>query len=215
MINATLICKKKNITETINLAVSMQDNIHLMFILKSVDDIRNDMILENTDILIFNVDATNELESEHILKLKSTHSHLKILVISRCTEESQIRKCFRYGADGYILEGSEHEIEEALLTISSGEYYFCEAITKVVMAGLTQQQDLPDDAIQLTRREKEVLQLIVEGLTSKQIGQQLYIAESTVDTHRRNIIAKTGVANSKALSKYAYENRLLSNVMSN
>ena len=124
MINAILICKKKSITETINLVVSMHDNIHLMFIIKSVDDIRNDKILENTDILIFNVDASNEVEIEQILKLKSTPSHLKILLISRCTEENKIRKCFRYGADGYILEGSEHEIEEALLTISSVECNF-------------------------------------------------------------------------------------------
>ena len=61
----------------------------------------------------------------------------------------------------------------------------------------------------LTRREISVLELIVEGLSSREIGEKLLIAVSTVESHRRNLIEKTGVRNSKGLIAYAYENKLL------
>ncbi len=135
-----------------------------------------------------------------------------LLVVSGKSQEFEIRKFFKAGAFGYLLEGEEQHFVPAIQTIHSGEYYFSGEIVKIVMSGLTDSHtENPDILNILTNREYEILDLIVEGYTSKQIGEILFIAESTVDKHRRNIISKTGVSSSRALSKYFYEHRAFIN----
>jgi DNA-binding NarL/FixJ family response regulator len=90
-----------------------------------------------------------------------------------------------------------------------GGEYFGEAVTKTLISSLKKPKKDLTEQIQLTKREVEVLKLIAEGLSSPQIGEKLFIEPSTVDTHRRNLIDKTGVPNSKALIRYAIENGYL------
>ena len=166
-------------------------------------------LINYSDILVLDICLFKNHALNTIIKYKQYNKSLKILVISGPSKEEEIRKYFRAGIDGYLLDGNEYHIEAALHTIISGEYYFSDELVSIVMSGLTKSVHSRSEMVSLTKREKEVLNLIVEGFTSKQIANKLYIAESTADTHRKNIVTKTGVSNSKALSKYAYEHGLL------
>ena len=122
-----------------------------------------------------------------------------------------VEKIFELGAKGYILKnkGSE-ELVKAIKYINDGQSYIGQEITDVLIDALkSKKQKVDKPIVQLTKREKEVLALIIKGHTSIEIGKLLFIKPSTVDTHRRNLIDKTGVSNSKALISFAIENKLL------
>lgn len=145
--------------------------------------------------------------------LKENHPEVKVLILSMYKTQDFVQQIVSAGAKGYVLKnkGSE-ELVKAIRCIYEGKSYIGEEITDVLIEALKSKTEKREEPkFQLTKREKDVLALIVEGLTSVKIGEQLFIAQSTVDTHRRNLIEKTGVANSKALIRFAIENDLLAN----
>ncbi len=112
---------------------------------------------------------------------------------------------------GYILKNKgKEELVNAIRRIAAGDDYFGDAVVKTLIADIKKpRKNLSDEKIRLTHRETEVLKLIAQGYTTPQIATELYIAPSTVETHRRNLIDKLGVANTKALVRYAIENGYL------
>lgn len=121
----------------------------------------------------------------------------------------------RAGADGYVLKntGSE-ELLKAFETIDKGECYYSPSIMRTLMRRNTSSV-LSRNALflkpqeLLTSREKEIMPLLVEGLTSAEIAEKLFISESTVISHRKNILHKFNLKNTSALVKFALENNLL------
>lgn len=139
------------------------------------------------------------------------HPQIKVLILSMYKTQDFVKQIVSAGAKGYVLKnkGSE-ELVKAIRYIHDGQSYIGQEITDVLMDALKEKSEKKEQPkIQLTKREKDVLKLIVDGLTSIKIGKELFIAPSTVDTHRRNLIEKTGVANSKELIKFAIEKNLL------
>jgi DNA-binding NarL/FixJ family response regulator len=119
------------------------------------------------------------------------------------------------GISGYLIKDIEHEmLFEAVETVSEGKQYFTEAITKLVFEEYYQHQKskivtpikLPDE---LTKRELEVLKLVAQGMTNKQIAEALFISVKTVETHKSHILDKLGLTNSAELMKFAVKNNLV------
>ena len=97
------------------------------------------------------------------------------------------------GASGYVLKNAtKEELMEAIELVAKGKTYLSIEVSKML-----RKQD--DTNIVLTRREKEVLELIAEGMTNNEIGEKLFISSSTVDTHRKNLLAKFEAKNTASL----------------
>ena len=113
----------------------------------------------------------------------------------------------RSGASGYILKNStKEELLRAIQTVCDGGIYFSgEAGEALKQYQRSTQEELPV----LSRREKEVLELIAEGYTNPEIAERLFISSFTVDSHRKNLIAKLNVKNTASLVKLAVERRLI------
>ena len=112
------------------------------------------------------------------------------------------------GSMGYLRKGSEaREIATAIREVASGKTYFREDISSKLKAFRTKNQG----AKKITRREMDVLRLIVKGFTSSQIAQELVVSENTVETHRKNLFAKCQVKNAVELFRFANENGLIDN----
>jgi len=143
--------------------------------------------------------------------LKDNFPGVKILILSMYKDQVFVEQILKLGAKGYILKNKGgDELVKAIKYIYDGQSYIGQEITDVLIDALklkTQKVNKP--IIRLTKREREVLALIIQGLTSIEIGKRLFIQSSTVDTHRRNLIDKSGVANSKALISFAIKNKLL------
>lgn len=145
------------------------------------------------------------------LKLRYPNSH--ILIMSNQVGELQLDQFLESGANGLMLKNTpKKEFIHAIKKVASGDRYlgkhFSKLITKEYIR-LSKQRLPRERKLSITRREKEILGLLVNGLTSTEIAGQLFISPRTVDTHRTNLLHKLKLKNTAALVRFALENEQL------
>lgn len=137
------------------------------------------------------------------------YSGLKVIALTNMDNVFYVRGMFKAGAVGYVLKTApEAQILQAIRTVAANGQYLDKALQDSVLQsslGGPLQQKNP----LLTAREKEVLQLIAENHTSKEIAEQLFLSKRTIDHHRNNLLLKLDVKNSAALIKKAISMGLL------
>lgn len=137
----------------------------------------------------------------------------KIVALSMNSDRRYVRAMFAAGAVGYLIKNTaSSELVLAILAVAQGQKYVDSAIANVVIDGWVGQTTAANTFGEraLSLREREVLQLLAEGCSSKDIALRLTIALPTVETHRRQIMAKTGLRTIAALTKYAIREGLTS-----
>jgi DNA-binding NarL/FixJ family response regulator len=139
--------------------------------------------------------------------MKEKYPGLMILGLSTFNQGLYIKKMMDNGASGYILKNSSREeLIEAIHAVQEGNIYFSgEVGTALQDYQKSSMIDLPV----LTPREKEVLELIAEGYTNPQIAEKIFLSPFTVDSHRKNLLAKLAVKNTATLIKLAVERKLI------
>ena len=163
---------------------------------------------ESFDLIISDVNMPGMHGAELTAKLLKIDPTLKVLALSMMDDNTNIREMLSAGARGYILKDcDEHELLFAIKTVLEGEQYFSPKVQKVVMQSLTQKKQAGDEPA-LSKREKEILYLLFKENSNKEIANQLYISLRTVETHKRNIMEKTGAKNLAGLVKYAIRHSL-------
>jgi two-component system nitrate/nitrite response regulator NarL len=156
----------------------------------------------NVAILDINLPDVNGIEL--CKKIKKEYPTIQVLAMSTFKERSYISQMIQSGASGYLVKSaSKEEITEAILCADEGKLYLSLDINNVSLSQVA--SEIPV----LSRREKEVLQLIADGLTNNQIAQKLFISLHTVDTHRKNLLAKFNVNNTAILIKTAVKYQLI------
>ena len=115
---------------------------------------------------------------------------------------------------GYILKNTgKAELVQAINTVSKGQSYFSDEVTQTIMKSLVSQRPrgskYPDSAPIVSRREREVLALIVREFTTPEIAEELHISLKTVESHRRSLLTKLNVRNSAGLVRVAFEHDLI------
>lgn len=148
--------------------------------------------------------------AKHLLK---NESNLKVAMLSMYLEMSLVKNLLNIGVKGYMLKTiPPDELRRAILNIYAGEKYF----NKKILSALEENEEietipyitnnLEED---LTEREVEIVKLIAEGFTNKEIGEKLFISPRTVDSHRGKIFKKLNVVNVAALIRVAFRNGIL------
>lgn len=161
--------------------------------------------ISRPDVLLLDINLADMSGIDLCKIIHGKYADVKVLAISTFNDRSYISAMIESGASGYLIKNaSVTEIEEAINTVMSGRIYL-----NVLMQQVVQPRSSEGNLPALTRREKEILGYISEGLTNTQIAGLLYISPSTVDTHRKNMLTKLGVANSAALIRLALEKGLL------
>lgn len=117
----------------------------------------------------------------------------KIIMLTVSEHEDDLLAAFKAGARGYVLKGvSARELANILRAVAGGEVYVTPALAAGMLMELTRSRP-PDPLSELTEREREVLQLVAEGLTNREIGERLHLAEKTVKHHMTNVLGKLHV----------------------
>ena len=138
--------------------------------------------------------------------IKRDYPSVKVLILTMHTEKDLIRELMSMGASGYVLKNkSSAEILMAIHNLHYGIAHYSLEILDIAALASNEQEEL----VNLTPREQEILTLIAKGLTTRQIATQLFIAEPTVNTHRRNLMQKLDVSSSRSLIKYCIEHGLI------
>lgn len=131
---------------------------------------------------------------------------LKVLALSMFEHGSHIAAMLDNGAKGYMLKDSDlSEIRRAIISVHKGEIYLNSKVASFLKAEVEKKRTAPV----LTKREKEILGLIKEGLTNPQMAEKLFLSVETIDTHRKNLYNKLQVNNVATLLRVATENGLI------
>ncbi|RZK49532.1 MAG: response regulator transcription factor [Pedobacter sp.] len=160
----------------------------------------------NVDILITDINMPEMSGIVLTKQIKLRYPGIKILALSMFGDRHVIKEMIEAGINGYILKNTgKVELMEALEKVSKGQCFFSDEVTKVLVRSFKKEEEFSH----LTNREIEIIRLIEQELSNKQIANALFISERTVETHRKNIFRKTGTQSVVGLLKYAYEHKLI------
>ncbi|MDY0985953.1 response regulator transcription factor [Flavobacterium sp. CFBP9031] len=168
------------------------------------------------DLLIVDIRMPNLTGIEVVEKLRSENNHVKIIMLSMHESEEYVLKSIKAGADGYLLKGSsKEEFLKALHSVAVGGKYFSGDISSILISQLTNsspslepKQSLGEEMM-ITKREKEILTLLLSGKGNKEIAEALDISKRTAEVHRFNLMKKLKVKNLMELSNKATEYSLI------
>lgn len=168
---------------------------------------------EEVDVLLLDINLPGMNGIEVCQRISKEYPDIKVLALSMHNEESFVTEILKYGAQGYILKNTgKKELISAIEQVFKGQSYFSEAVTETIMKSLVNQRAgqkrtgplMP----KISRREKDVLDLIVKEHTTQEIADKLFISLKTVESHRRSLLTKLNVRNTAGLVRVALENNL-------
>ncbi|WP_347049613.1 response regulator transcription factor [Flavobacterium olei] len=168
------------------------------------------------DLLIVDIRMPHLTGIEVVEKLRTDNNNVKIIMLSMHESEEYVLKSIKAGADGYLLKGSsKEEFLKALHIVASGGKYFSGDISSILISQLTNgtpslepKQTLGEEMM-ITKREKEILTLLLSGKGNKEIAEALDISKRTAEVHRFNLMKKLKVKNLMELSNKASEYSLI------
>lgn len=166
------------------------------------------------DVILMDLNMPGKDGIECVKEVLETYSDQKILMLTGYDDIELIREALRSGANGYVLKNiGKDELQKAIKTIAGGSRFLDEHVQdKVIRSFIDNEGGRAEEAPQqnlLSKREQEVLKMIAEGKKSAEIAQLLFISINTVDTHRKNILAKCEVKNTAELVSFANKNGLI------
>lgn len=172
-------------------------------------------IIEETrpNVVLMDVGLPGVSGLELTVHVKRIVPDIRVLVLTMYEREDYLFEALQAGASGYVLKGADiQDLLTAVRTVARGETYVYQSLTgKLVADYLSRIEDGADrkDYDGLSRREREVLALIAEGLTTSQIADRLYLSPHTVQTHRDHVMTKLDLHSRVALTKYAIRKGLI------
>lgn len=161
------------------------------------------------DILLLDIHLKDQDGLKICKKLNSEFPHIKIVMLTSLTQQSIVSESFKSGAKGYLPKNVSYEdLIESFKTVLDNKIYVHRDISFVPNS--PKKNSSYDYLPRLTRREKEILQLILDEFTTQEIADKLCLTVSTIETHRSSLLTKTGAKNVVGLIKYTLERGLLS-----
>ncbi|MBK9959150.1 MAG: response regulator transcription factor [Chitinophagaceae bacterium] len=155
------------------------------------------------DVILMDINLPDQSGIELCKEVRLIYPSIFVIGLSTFNQQSFIQKMMDNGASGYVLKNAtQKELMEAITTVAKGKSFLSDEASQALRK---------DESfhIVLTRREKEVLELIAEGMTNAEIAKQLFIGITTVDTHRKNLLAKFEAKNTASLVRIASQLHLI------
>jgi DNA-binding NarL/FixJ family response regulator len=179
-----------------------QDKIELMGFATNAASCMGYFVNHKADVVLLDINLPDKNGMELCKLIKAKQPDVKIIALSNYDQLSYLEQMKANGASGYLLKNtSVNELSNAIQLVMKGGSWWqrLEELTN----------DQVSQGMVLTRREKEVLKLIADGLTNQEIADKLFVSASTVDSHRKNLISKLHVKNTAALVRTAIESKII------
>lgn len=172
-------------------------------------------LIEETepDVVLMDIGLPNVNGLDLTAQSKQRFPNVQILVLTMHDREDYLFRALRAGASGYVLKGADvHDLLTAVRVVSEGNTYVDQTLTGKLVSDFLRRVETGEDRSRydgLSEREREVLSLIADGLTSAQIAEKLNLSPYTVQSHRDNIMGKLDLHSKAALTKYAIRKGLI------
>ena len=178
------------------------------------DDVRKALLLAEQlqpDLVLMDLSMPGLTGLEATARLRKAWPKIKVLVLSMYQNEEHVRQALRNGAQGYLLkDAAPEELELAIQTVLSGQAYLSPAIAASVIGSYVLEPGTrAGETTQLTPRQIEVLRLVAQGLSSKEIARQLGVSVKTVDSHRSGLMKQLDIHEVTGLVRYAIHTGLI------
>lgn len=191
------------------------DNTQEVFVIKEASsgkEALEKIQQEVFDLIITDLNMPLMNGIELTLQILKIDPFAKILALSMMNDDANIKKMLRAGAKGYLLKDcDEKEFLNAVKTVLSGKPYYSPGVKQVVMESISSEKKKSEKS-NLSKREKEILYLLFQEYSNGEIADKLFISLRTVETHKRNIMDKTGAKNLAGLVKYALKHNLFTDL---
>jgi DNA-binding NarL/FixJ family response regulator len=165
------------------------------------------------DVALLDITMPGPSGIELAQELRGENSAIRVLILSMHDNPEYLQRALAAGADGFLLkdESGPAELRSAVRAVHAGRPVYSGRLTRELATSMNRKATRDQTLGELTAREREVLGLVADGLTSKAIATRLGISPRTVETHRENLMRKLGVRTAAALTRLAVERGLLSN----
>lgn len=198
-------CLVSNINQlpSIRVVIEAQNGRELISALQSA--------AEKPDVILLDLSMPEMNGVETTAKIQSTFTGMKIIILSVHFEPRHIVHMIEKGINSYLSKSSTiDEVAKAIVAVHNNGFYFTEEVMKAMQRLEKRTSKFYVDVLEtLTRREKEVLELICKELTTHEIASRLFLSERTVEGHRNNLLLKTGARNTAGLVIFALRNGLV------
>jgi DNA-binding NarL/FixJ family response regulator len=203
MIEVLLVEDHQLVIQGVSAMLNDNEEIACTGIYKCGKDLLSKLKSYQPDVILMDINLPDYSGIDLCKEVKEKHPAIKVVALSINNQPGIIKKMMDSGANGYVLKDAEqHEILNAIKTVAKGKQYFSHSASLLLCK---QENELP----KLTRREREILEKIADGLTNQQIAELLFVDVSTINSHRKNMLAKYGVQNTAALVKLAITEKLI------
>lgn len=166
------------------------------------------------EVVLLDIAMPNLNGIEAARQIVAKHERVGVIILSMHSDESYVLKALKAGARGYLLkDSSESDVMNAVRAVNSGKAYFSPEISRMLADDYLrqmQQRGVDDSYELLTSREREILQMLAEGKSNKDVANVLNLSLHTVETHRSNILQKLNLHSVPELILYAVRKRIVS-----
>jgi two-component system, NarL family, nitrate/nitrite response regulator NarL len=171
---------------------------------RNVQDLIKHLRLIRPDVILMDIDMPVVNGIEATKRIKGLYPDIKIIALAMHGEKGMIKTMMQAGAEGYLLKScDEDELCMAIKKVHSGQKYFSSEVADNLLSSNMEEQEASSRKVPLTAREEDILKLVSQGLSNKEIGEKLFISHRTVDTHRTNLMNKLDIHNVAGLIRYA------------
>jgi DNA-binding NarL/FixJ family response regulator len=168
---------------------------------------------QKPDVIVLDIALPGKSGIEIAKELKEKHKEIKILMLSANSDENNITESVRAGADGFLPKDTpKEELTEAIRLVHNGEKYFGANLSKVIYNSYVhfiKTGKKKDTSPLLSERETEIIELLAEGCSCKEISEKIFISPRTVESHKANILSKLNLKNTAELIVYAIKNGII------
>ena len=213
MINVFVTDDQELYLEGLVLLLNKQPDIRVVGSALSGQELLDKVNSVEADILLLDVNLPDFGEEDLIIALRKIKPDLKVIYLTMMRGTRYVHKLNKHTIQGYLLKSATiNELSTALKAVAAGGTYFSKE-TNISDTSQDFRNTISIDSKKvseiLSKREIEILTLICKEFSSAEIADKLFLSVSTVETHRKNVIAKLGVNNTVGLVKYALKNRLI------
>lgn len=203
-INVFIVDDHYMVVEGIRTMLQTESNVEWMGHASNADSCLAFLQQQQPDVLLMDINMPGKNGIELCAEVKQKFPSVFVLALSTFNQQSFIEKMMENGASGYVLKNaSQHELMEAIDTVAKGKAFLSDEAAAVL------RKDENSNVPVITRREKEVLELLADGLTNHEMAEKLFVSPTTVDSHRKSLIAKLKAKNTPELIKLAFVYKLI------
>lgn len=196
----------KLITEAWKLMLEQQDNLKVVGVTDNAKDAYEFCVGYRPDVVLMDINLKGSNGIDATQMITNSLPKTKVIGLSLHDDVSMVKRLLSAGAKGYLSKNADkYEMIEAINKVQNGDIYIASEIKDRYFNSILRLNDENTEKKELTTKEIEIIKLISSGLTSKEIGDKLFISPRTVDTHRHNILKKLQIPNSAQLSRWAIE----------